>query len=146
MIATFKAGLLASGSSYWPHLPANRRLRCFRKAETSSSQWFTRRSSPVTAAGPRRIRTVFPILPGKTQQAAGTPCVRMENLPRAAPTSMARQSGFSGTARKCREHESLRVRDAVPNLKTDTRVRDASQKRLPNFQPALTHQFPATKR
>src|SRR5262245_43079005 len=38
-----------------------------------------RRSSPVTAAGPQRIRTVFPILSGR-QQVAGTPRVRGENV------------------------------------------------------------------
>jgi hypothetical protein len=43
------AGLLASGSSYLPSLPIARRR-----------QWISRRSSPVTAAGPRRSRTVFP--------------------------------------------------------------------------------------
>jgi hypothetical protein len=43
------AGLLAPGSPYSPYLP------------TVDRQWFVRLSSPVTAAGPRRIRTVFPI-------------------------------------------------------------------------------------
>jgi hypothetical protein len=43
------SGLLTPGSSYLLGLPMIRR-----------SQWFFRLSSPVTAAGPRRIRTVFP--------------------------------------------------------------------------------------
>jgi hypothetical protein len=43
------SGLLAPGSSYRPNLPMIRR-----------SQWSSRPSSPVTAAGPRRTRTVFP--------------------------------------------------------------------------------------
>jgi hypothetical protein len=53
------AGLLASGSAYSPHLPA----RLARDViATFAGQWYLRLSSPVTAAGPRRIRTVFPIL------------------------------------------------------------------------------------
>ncbi len=47
----FGAGLPASGSSYLPRLP----VPCGTVA-------FLRHSSPVTAAGPRRIRTVFPFM------------------------------------------------------------------------------------
>lgn len=46
-----QAGLLASGSSYRPRLP------------TPKGSGHQRLSSPVTAAGPRRICTVFPIKP-----------------------------------------------------------------------------------
>jgi hypothetical protein len=51
------AGLLASGSAYLPHLPASQ-LR---------GSGYSRRSSPVTAAGPQRICTVFPILHPRRQ-------------------------------------------------------------------------------
>jgi hypothetical protein len=56
------AGLLASGSSYRPHLPAPMAAERTRQPRCSGQ---LRLSSPVTAAGPRRIRTVFPILPPK---------------------------------------------------------------------------------
>ena len=45
------AGLLASGSSYTPRLPAG----------LAADSDFVRRSSPVTAAGPRRYCTGFPL-------------------------------------------------------------------------------------
>ena len=53
-----------------------------------------RRSSPVTAAGPQRICTVFPILSGRPQ-AAGTPRVRGGNVSqsRGASSSRANQTG-----------------------------------------------------
>ena len=56
-----RAGLLASGSRF--HLPFPRSL---------DSQWIQRQSSPVTAAGPQRIYTVFPILLTR-QRAVETP-------------------------------------------------------------------------
>ena len=46
------AGLLALGSHYWLHLPAASR----------ANSGMLQRSSPITAAGPQRICTVFPIL------------------------------------------------------------------------------------
>ena len=45
----FRAGLLAHGSSYFPCLPIRR-----------TGQWRRRVSSPLTAAGPRGIYTLFP--------------------------------------------------------------------------------------
>jgi hypothetical protein len=45
----FRAGLLAHGSSYSPCLPIRR-----------TGQWRRRVSSPLTAAGPRGISTLFP--------------------------------------------------------------------------------------
>ena len=45
----FRAGLLAHGSSYSPCLPIRR-----------TGQWRRRVSSPLTAAGPRGICTLFP--------------------------------------------------------------------------------------
>ena len=48
-----QAGLLASGSSYSPPFP-------------SLMTVVTRLSSPVTAAGPQRICTVFPLVPKGT--------------------------------------------------------------------------------
>ena len=49
------AGLLAPGSLYSPRLPEH------------DTQWRMRLLSPVTAAGPRRIHTVFPILSHRQQ-------------------------------------------------------------------------------
>ena len=48
-----QAGLLASGSSYSPPFPSMLTVAI-------------RLSSPVTAAGPQRICTVFPLVPGGT--------------------------------------------------------------------------------
>lgn len=45
-----RAGILTPGSSYWSRLPDD------------FHQWHKRLSSPVTAAGPFRIRTGFPLM------------------------------------------------------------------------------------
>ena len=63
------AGLLASGSAYLPHLPASQRRDEFANSRSSG---FLRLSSPVTAAGPQRIRTVFPILHPKRRARSDT--------------------------------------------------------------------------
>ena len=56
-IVTRRAGLLAPGSSYWLRLPAPRPAMAAEKGSGT-----LQRSSPVTAAGPQRLCTVFPIL------------------------------------------------------------------------------------
>ena len=63
---TRAAGLLARGSSYWLPLPRDH-----------VPSVFTQRSSPLTVAGPRRIRTGFPHPPERRLSRRGhTPTVR----------------------------------------------------------------------
>jgi hypothetical protein len=54
-----RAGLLASGSSYLPSFPSMLTVAI-------------RLSSPVTAAGPQRIYTVFPLIPEGTTHSLQT--------------------------------------------------------------------------
>ena len=64
-----------SGQVFW--LPDHTTGRAFPRIE---SQWRVRRSSPDTAAGPRRIQTVFPIL--SKQHASSTQVGRAYDRPR----------------------------------------------------------------
>ena len=64
-----------SGQVFW--LPDHSTNRAFPRIE---SQWRVRRSSPDTAAGPRRIQTVFPIL--SKQHASSTQVGRAYYRPR----------------------------------------------------------------
>jgi len=64
-----RAGLLALGSTGTPRLPTRQftldvATSSCRNVTGTDGQWLVRSPSPITAAGPRRIRTVFPILPG----------------------------------------------------------------------------------
>jgi len=54
------AGLLTFGSIYLPHLPI-RHLRLL--SDLGGEQWLSRLSYPITAAGPYRNDTGFPIKP-----------------------------------------------------------------------------------
>ncbi len=58
-----QAGLLAYGSTAWATFPP---------ASLRRTQWRFAPAWPITAAAPRRLRTVFPILPRRRSPAAGT--------------------------------------------------------------------------
>lgn len=59
--ATAKAGLLASGSAYFvAAFPSGTLIRAVHRGGIFHDRFMERRSSPVTAAGPRRIYTVLP--------------------------------------------------------------------------------------
>ena len=86
------AGLLAPGSSYQPALPTTNRL-----------QWICRPSSPVTAAGPRRICTVFPqcSVPSSLRGLEGAVERSGHQLieePSSAPTGSGRSTDLQGPA------------------------------------------------
>jgi hypothetical protein len=82
------AGLLASGSVYRPHLPALRTPATI--AGINFAVVFLQLSSPVTAAGPQRIYTVFPILPPERRvpsdtHVAGHPSIGSRNVNEPVP-------------------------------------------------------------
>ena len=80
-----RAGLLAFGSTGPPRLPTRLSDAIGHDRVRQTGQWHVGRPSPITAAGPRRICTVFPILPER-RSPLETPGPRGEPTARPVPT------------------------------------------------------------
>ena len=80
-----RAGLLAFGSTGPPRLPTRLSDAIGHDRVRQTGQWHAGRPSPITAAGPRRICTVFPILPER-RSPLETPGPRGEPTARPVPT------------------------------------------------------------